>query len=160
LIESQLPAIKSLISNTAIGLLLATQKLSSKQAGILAQRMNEDSFPRPVNIKAKLESPPALKDDPKTIENLHQWNDYLDEVKKKLKVKVLAQSVRTCEFLHKERFGLFMEKIVAIAESYGAYHRQLEDMVPLASTATTADCQQAMRSPKIWEKTNRPHWPR
>jgi hypothetical protein len=126
LIESQPPAIKSLLSDTAIGLLLATQKLSSKRAGILAQRMNEDSFPRSVNIKAKLEFPPVLKDNRKTIENLHQWNDYLDEVKKKLKVKVLAQSDRTCEFLHKERFGLFMEKIVAIAEGYVAYHRQLE----------------------------------
>jgi hypothetical protein len=126
LIESQPPAIKSLLSGTAIGLLLATQKLSSKQAGILAQRMKEDSFPRSVNIKAKLEVPRALKDDPQTIENLHQWNDCLDEVKKKLKVKVLAQSDRTCEFLHKERFGLFMEKIVAIAEGYGVYHRQLE----------------------------------
>jgi hypothetical protein len=88
--------------------------------------MNEDPFPRLVNIKAKLEFPPALKDDPKTIENLHQWNDYLDEVKKKLKIKVLAQSDCTCEFLHKERFGLFMEKNVAISEGYDAYHRQLE----------------------------------
>jgi hypothetical protein len=126
LIESQRPAIKSLLSETAIGLMLATQKLSAKRAGILAQRMNEDLFPRSVNIKAKLEFPPALKDDPQTIENLHQRNDYLDEVKKKLKVKVSAQSDRTCEFLHKERFGLLMEKIVAIAEGYGAYHRQPE----------------------------------
>ena len=126
LIESQPPAIKSLLSDTAIGLLLATQKLSAKRAGILAQRMNEDSFPRSVNIKAKLEFPPALKDDPQTIENLHQWNDYLDEVRKKLKVKVLAQSDRTFEFLYKERFRLFMEKIVAITEGYGAYHCHLE----------------------------------
>jgi hypothetical protein len=88
--------------------------------------MNEVSFPSSVNIKAKLEFSTVLKDDPKTIENLHQWNDYLDEVKRKLKVQVLAQSDHTCEFLHKERFGLFMEKIVAIAEGYGAYHRQLE----------------------------------
>jgi hypothetical protein len=109
-----------------MGLLLAMQKLSSKRAGILAQRMNEYSFPRSVNIKAKLEFPLALKDEPQTIENLHQWNDYLGEVKKKSKVQVLTQSDRTCEFLHKERFGLFMEKIVAIAENYCAYHRQLE----------------------------------
>ncbi len=46
LIGSQLPAMKSLLSDTAIGLLLDTQKLSSKRAGIIAQRMNEDSFPR------------------------------------------------------------------------------------------------------------------
>jgi hypothetical protein len=60
LIKSQPPAIKSLLSDTSIGLLLATKKLSSKRVGILAQRMNEDSFPRSVNIKAKLEFPPAL----------------------------------------------------------------------------------------------------
>jgi hypothetical protein len=51
------------LSDTIIGLLIATQKLSSKQAINLAQRMNEDSFPRLVNIRAKLEFPTALKDD-------------------------------------------------------------------------------------------------
>jgi hypothetical protein len=137
LIESQPPAIKSLLSDTAIRLLLATQKLSSKRAGILAQRMKEISFPRSVNIKAKLEFPPALKDDPQNIENLHQWNNYLDKVKKQLKVRMLAQSDRTCEFLHRERFGLFMENVVAIAEGYGAYHRQLEgaEGAPLSDQA-------------------------
>jgi hypothetical protein len=48
------------------------------------------------------------------------------KVKKKLKVQVLAQSDRTCEFLEEQRFGLLMEKIVAIAEGCGAYHCQLE----------------------------------
>jgi hypothetical protein len=110
LIKSQPPPMRSLLSDTAIGLLLATQKLSSKRAGILAQRMNEDSFPRSVNIMAKLEFPTALKYDAKTIDNLHKWNEYLDEVKKKSKVLFLAQSDRTCEFLHEQRFGLFMEK--------------------------------------------------
>jgi hypothetical protein len=90
-----------------------------------------------VNIKAKLEFPTALKDDAKTIENLHKWNEYLDKVKNKLKVQVLAQSDRTCEFLHEQRFGLFMEKIVAIAEGFGAYHRQLEgaEGAPLSDQA-------------------------
>jgi hypothetical protein len=137
LIKSQPPAIKSSLSDVAIRLLLGTQKLSYNRAGTLTQRMNEDSFPRPVNIKAKLEFPPALKDYPQTIQKLHQWNDYLDEVKKKLKVGVLAQSDHICEFLHKERSGLFMEKIVAMAKGYGVYHRQLEgaEGAPLSNQA-------------------------
>jgi hypothetical protein len=137
LIESQPPAIRSLLSDTAIGLLLATQKLSSKRSGILAQRMNRDSFPRLVNIKGKFEFPTALKDDAKTIDNLHKWNEYLNKVKKKLKVQVLAQSDWTCEFLHEQRFGLFMKKIVAITEGFGAYHRQLEgaEGAPLSDQA-------------------------
>ena len=99
--------------------------------------MNEDSFPRSVNIKAKLEFPPALKDDAQTIENLNRWNEYLSEVKTNLKVQGLAQSDRTCEFLHQQRFGLFNEKIVAIAEGFGAYHRQLEgaEGAPLSDQA-------------------------
>jgi hypothetical protein len=100
--------------------------------------MNKDSFSRSVNIKAKLEFPTALKDDAKTIvDNLIKWNEYLNKVKKKVKVQVLAQSNRTCEFLHKQRFGLFMEKIVAIAEGFGAYHCQLEgaEGTPLSDQA-------------------------
>jgi hypothetical protein len=99
--------------------------------------MNADSFPRSVNIKAKLEFPTALKDEAKTIDNLHKWNEYLDEVKKKLKVQVLAQSDRTYKLLHKQRFGLFIEKIVAITEGFGAYHRQSEgaEGAPLSNQA-------------------------
>jgi hypothetical protein len=99
--------------------------------------MNEDSLPRSVNLKAKLEFPTAMKNDAKTIENQQKWNEYLSEVKKNLKVQVLAQSDRICEFLHEQRFGLFMEKIVAIAEGFGAYHRQLEgaEGAPLSDQA-------------------------
>jgi hypothetical protein len=99
--------------------------------------MNEDWFPRLVNIKTKLEFPTALKDDAKTIENLRKWNEYLAEVKKKLKVQVLAQSDRTCEFLQEQRFGLFMEKNVSMAEGFGAYHHQLEGAkgAPLSNQA-------------------------
>jgi hypothetical protein len=131
--------------------------------------MNEDLFPRSANIKAKLEFPLALKDDPQTIKSLHQWNDYLGEVKKKLNVKVLAQSNCTCEFLHKERFSLFpiwsplpraMARIIINWKEGGCPPSPTKHMVLLACTATTADCQQAMRSSNIWEKTNRPHWPR
>jgi hypothetical protein len=88
--------------------------------------MNKDSFPRLVNIKAKLEFPAALKEYSQTINNLHKWNKYLDEEKKRLKVQVLAQSDRTCEFLHEQRFDLFTENIFAIAEGFGVYHRQLD----------------------------------
>jgi hypothetical protein len=52
LIELQPQVIISLLSNTALGLLLATQKMSSKQAGILGQRKNEELFPKLMNIKA------------------------------------------------------------------------------------------------------------
>jgi hypothetical protein len=128
---------RSLLSDTTIGLLLPTQKLSSKQAGILAQRMNKDLLPRLVNIKEKLEFPTALKDNAMTMDNLHKWNQYINEVKKKLKDQVLVQSGRTCKFLQEQQFGLIMEKIVAIAEGFGAYHRQLEgaEGAPLSDQA-------------------------
>jgi hypothetical protein len=45
-----------------------------------------------VNIKAKIEFTTALKEESQTIDNLHKWKKYLDEVKKRLKVQVLAQS--------------------------------------------------------------------
>ncbi len=62
---------------------------------------------------------------------------YLTKVEKKLKVQVLAQSDWTCEYLQEQRFVLFTEKIVAIAEGFGAYHRQLEGVegAPLSDQA-------------------------
>jgi hypothetical protein len=89
-----------------------------------------------------------LKDDTQTIDNLHKWNEYIDEVKKKLMVQVLAQSDRTCDFLQEQRFGLFTKTIVAIAKGFGGYHvanwkerrvplSPTQCMVPLGSIATT-----------------------
>jgi hypothetical protein len=98
------------------------------------------------------------------------WNSYLDEVKKKLEVNILAQSDGTCEFLHKERFGLFMEKLSpslkAMARSITNWKElrvplsPTKRRVPPASTATTVDCQRAMRPSNTLAKTRRPHWPR
>jgi hypothetical protein len=117
--------------------------------------MNEDSFPRSVNIKAKLEFPTALKDDAKTIDNLHKWNEYLDEAKKRLKVLDLSQSDWTCEFLH-QQYGFFMEKLSPLLKALARTIANSKELrvplsltrrtMPLASTATTVDCWRATRS--------------
>jgi hypothetical protein len=63
-------------------MLLSTQELRSKRAGILALRMNQEVYPCSINLKCKLDIPPEMKDDAESIENTQAWNDYRTEVKK------------------------------------------------------------------------------
>jgi hypothetical protein len=125
LIESQPQAIQLTISNFAVAMLLATQSLRAKRAGILSKRMNESSFPKSIALKMRLEYPTEMKDDPESIANSHDWSDYIQEVRLVLKNKILHQGDRNCVWMQSRRITDFTSQLVALSEGYATYHREL-----------------------------------
>jgi hypothetical protein len=137
LIESQPSAIQVTLSETAIALLLATQTLRHKRAGILSLEMNDDLYPKPANLKTKLAVPKELENDEKTLSNIKEWDDFIVATKEVMKKKIIQQSIRTADFLNESRHELFHNQLVTIAEGYTTYEREIEHATdePLSSQA-------------------------
>jgi hypothetical protein len=126
MIESQPSAIQVTLNETALILLLATQTLRQKQAGILSLELNADLYPKASNLKAKLDYPKELANDEETLKNVKEWDEYIETTKKEMKKRIIKQATRTATFLHSARLELFHSRLTNIAEGYTTYHRKLE----------------------------------
>jgi hypothetical protein len=73
------PTLRNIIN---IAMLLSTQTLRSKRPGILYLRMNQETYTHSINLKYKLETLHAMKDDAKSIKNTQVGNGYHAKVKK------------------------------------------------------------------------------
>jgi hypothetical protein len=127
LIESQPTAIQVTLSETAIALLLATETLCHKRAGILSLRLNDALYPKAANLKAKLATPKELANDEKTLTNIQEWDDFILATKKEMKRKIINQSTQTADFLTETHLEI-TNQLVNIANGYTTYLRELEQV--------------------------------
>jgi hypothetical protein len=97
-------------------MLLLTCKLREKQAGLVNLTSNPNLFPRSANLQVKLDFPKELKDDKNTLENVQEWDIYIQKTKNKLKEKIVKQGKRTADFFQEKRLGAFNDHLLIIAE--------------------------------------------
>jgi hypothetical protein len=84
--------------------------------------MNQEVYPRSINLKCKLDIPLEMKDNAESIENTQAWNDYRTKVKNKFKEKILNQGERVSTWMQETRYANFIKSIVALALGYATYH--------------------------------------
>jgi hypothetical protein len=74
--------------------------------------MNETSFPNSIALNMKLEYPIDMKDDAESMANSHDWMDYIQEVRKVLKNKILHQGDQNCVWLQSQQIAnVFLQGI-------------------------------------------------
>jgi hypothetical protein len=90
--DSQTTVIQTILSDTAVAsMLLAMKNICDKRVRFINLTMNETLIPKSCYIQAKLAFPQEMKDDAKTLENIHKWDDLMKRTREELKKQIIGQ---------------------------------------------------------------------
>ena len=100
-------------------------------------RSNPDLFPCSANIQVKLESPKELKEDKKKLENVQEWENYVNKMKNDLKERIVKQGKQTANLLQEKMLQAFNDHLLIITEGSAAWHSALKGVteIPLSNHA-------------------------
>ena len=96
-IESQPKPLQATLCETILAMLLSTQRVASKKAGILSLRKNQDLHPNSINCKEVMaDVPDAVAAHATTKEHIEQHQKTLSDAKAALKAIIIKQG----DFVH------------------------------------------------------------